>query len=256
MSNDAKLFGNAMISAIHNNQFIAQGPIGTWSDRVSKRACNRQRNTEMTLDIGGAGEYRDIVKYNAQVGRWFLRSGDDESEIEPPTMVMDLANIAPGWLLFLEGSAPNRRMDPSLGVRAPQPSDSHKRGFMVLCFSPKNLNGVAELSSGSMHLSNAIKELHSKFEEMCGEHPGKLPVVACTGTTEKPGKFGTNHKPTFEIVDWTDRPEDLPDESPVDPTEVWSGNGGAATHTPASATPTTSPPPAANKPATETEALF
>ena len=210
------------------------------------------------LDIGGTGVYRDICKFNAQAGRWYLRSGDGEDEIETPTMAMDLANLTTGWLLFLEGAAPNRRWDAVPGVRAPQPSESHKRGFMVLCFSPKNLNGVAELSSGSMHLSNAIKELHSKFEEMCGEHPGKLPVVACTGTTEKPGKFGTNHKPTFEIVDWTDRPEDLPDESPVDPTEVWSGNGGTAIHTPApaSATPTTSPPPAADKSASDTDALF
>ncbi len=141
----------------------------------------------MALNIGGSGEYRDIIKFNAQVGRWKLRSGDAEDEIETPTMVMDLANIATGWLRFLEGSAPDRRMDPAVGADAPRPSESHKRGFMVLCYSTKYFNGVAELSSGSMHISNAIKELHSKFEEMCGEHPGKLPVVACTGTTEKPG---------------------------------------------------------------------
>ena len=221
----------------------------------------------MTLDIGGAGEYRDIVKCNAKEDRWYLRSGSDESEIETPTMVMDLGNIATGWFLFLEGSPPNRRMDASLGVRAPQPTQSHKRGFMVLCYSTKFFNGVAELSSGSMHISNAIKELHSKFEEMRGEHPGKLPVVACTGTTEKPGKFGTNHKPTFEIVDWADRPEDLPDESPVDPSEIWNGSSGTPPATPAAvapARPTRAAPspeaeeqPAANdEPASKAEALF
>ncbi len=215
----------------------------------------------MTLDIGGAGEYRDIIKCNVQVGRWYLRSGDEENEIEPPTMVMDLANIAPGWLLFREGSAPDRRMDPSLGVRAPQPSESHKRGFMVLCYSPKYLNGVAELSSGSMHLSNAIKELHSKFEEMRGEHPGKLPVVECTGTTAMKDKFGTNHKPTFEIVDWADRPEDLPDESPADPSEIWNGNGGAAAPPPPRPRPADfvsdgAAKQADEKPASDSEPLF
>ncbi len=217
----------------------------------------------MALNIGGSGEYRDIVKFNAQAGRWYLRSGDGEDEIETPTMVMDLANVATGWVLFLEGSAPNRQMDASLDNPAPKPSDSHKRGFMVLCLSTKYFNGVAELSSGSMHISNAIKELHSKFEEMCGEHPGKLPVVACTGTTEKPGKFGTNHKPTFEIVDWADRPDDLPDQSPADPSEIWSGSSGTPA-APAAARPTRADhasdapakPATPNAPASKAEALF
>ncbi len=216
----------------------------------------------MALNIGGSGVYRDIVKYNAQVGRWYLKSGDEENEIETPTMAMDLANIAIGWVLFLEGSAPNRRMDASLDVPAPQPSESHKRGFMVLCYSTKYFNGVAELSSGSMHISNAINELHSKFEEMRGDHPGKLPVVTCTGTTAMKGKFGTNYRPSFEIVEWADRPEDLPDASPADPSEIWNGNGGGAAAAPprptradhASDAPAKS---AANDaPASKAEALF
>ena len=62
------------------------------------------------LDIGGAGEYRTIIKFNAQVGRWVLRGSDEENEIEKPTMVMDLANIATGWVLFLEGSAPKAEL--------------------------------------------------------------------------------------------------------------------------------------------------
>ena len=182
----------------------------------------------MALDIGSTGVYRPIVKYNAQSARWYLRSGDHETEIDLPTMVMDLENIALGWVLFLAGSAPNCRWDTTLEVRSPQPSDSHKRGFLVVCYSPKYLDGVAELSSGSMHISNSIKELYTTFEEQRGNHPGKVPVVACTGTTAVDDKFGTNHKPAFEIVDWADRPEDLPDESPVDPSEVWNGGGGVA----------------------------
>jgi len=122
---------------------------------------------------------------------------------------------------------------------------------VVLLYSTKFFNGVAELSSGSMHLSNAIKELYATFEEQRNDHPGKVPVVACTETTPMKGKFGTNHPPTLEIVEWTDRPEDLPDESPVDPTEVWSGNGGTA----APAT-TAAARPAADKSAAETEAVF
>ncbi len=157
-------------------------------------------------------------------------------------------------------------MDQSLDVEAPQPSDSHKRGFMLLCFSTKYLNGLAELSSCSIHLCNAIDELHGKFIEQRGEHPGKLPVVACTGSVEKPGKFGLNYRPLFEIVDWADRPEDLLDESPVDPSEIWNGSGGAAPATPvaAPARPTRADnasdepaiPAANDEPASKAEALF
>ena len=213
------------------------------------------------LNIGDSGNYHDIVKFNAKENRWYLRIGDEESEIDTPTMAVDLANIATGHMLFLEGSAPNRLMDPSLDVEAPKPSDSHKRGFMVLCFSTKYLNGVAELSSSSMHLSKAIKELYAAFEEQRGEHPGKVPVVACTDTTAMKGKYGTNHKPTFEIVDWADRPEDLPDVSPADPSEIWNGSGGAAA--PAArptradhASDAPAKPAANNEPASKAEALF
>ena len=179
----------------------------------------------MTLNIGGSGNYRDILKFNSKEGRWYHRSGEEENEIETPTMAMDLRNTATGWLLFLEGTAPNRRWDTSINVLSPKPSDAHKRGFLVLCYSTKYFDGVAELSSCSMHLSNAFRDLHAEFLDQCGQHIDQLPVVSCIETTAMKGKFGTNHKPTFKIVDWTDRPEDLPDESPADPSEVWSGVG-------------------------------
>ena len=182
----------------------------------------------MTLNIGGSGSFRDIIKYNAKEGRWYLRANDEETEIESPTMVMDLANIATGWMLFLEGQAPNRVMDPALGTDAPKPSEAHKRGFMELVYSTKHLNGVAEFSSCSFHLGNAIKDLHGDYLNQRDQHPGMLPVVRCRETTAIKGKFGTNHKPTFEIVDWADRPEDLPDESPSDPADVWKGGNFAA----------------------------
>ena len=51
-------------------------------------------------------------------------------------------------------------------------------------------------------------------------------------------------------MNWTDRPEDLPDEPPVDPSDVWKGGGGSGAPMQASKSP------AADKPAAETEALF
>jgi hypothetical protein len=214
---------------------------------VDQHPCSptTTRGQKMALNIGGNGNFRDIVKFNAKQGKWFHRHGDVETEIEPPTMLVDLANIVTGWLLFLEGSPPNRRWDPSINVAAPQASDSHKRGFAVLCFSKNYFGGVAELSSCSMHLCNAFKDLYAEFENQHGAHSGQLPVVSCTGTTAMNGKFGTNHKPTFQIIKWVDRPADLPDETPADPSEIWKGGSSAS-----------SEPPPAPPPGSDTDDLF
>jgi hypothetical protein len=37
-------------------------------------------------------------------------------------------------------------------------------------------------------------------------------------------KYGTNYRPTLELVKWVDRPAELPDESPVDVNDVWQGD--------------------------------
>ena len=37
-------------------------------------------------------------------------------------------------------------------------------------------------------------------------------------------KYGVNYRPRFAIVKWTPRPAELPDESPIDPADVWQGD--------------------------------
>jgi hypothetical protein len=172
------------------------------------------------LNLGG-GSFRPIVKYNASTGKWAARTAEGEYEIDAPTMVVDLANILTGWAWFMEGKAPSRQFDPSLDVQSPQPSESHKRCFMALCSLPEHFTEAAEFCSNSVHLGSAVNDLYKSFAKQRGEHAGKVPVVTCTGTIEKPGKFAVNRKPVFEITDWIERPVELPDESPADPSEVW-----------------------------------
>ena len=101
--------------------------------------------------------------------------------------------------------------------------------------------GAVEFSSASIHLSNAIRELHAAFEEQGArtENRGKVPVVSCTGSEPMKDKYGTNYRPKLEIVKWVDRPDDLPDASPVDEADVWKGAA------PASKPAQYVPPPAA-----------
>jgi hypothetical protein len=178
----------------------------------------------MALNIGGSGSTKPYCKYNAKADKWFVRSPEGgDKEIPRPTFLIDLKNIRTGWFRFLEGQAPERRIEPSLDQVAPSPGDGFKRGFVVMAFSQKFFGGAVEFGSASIHLSNAIRDIYARFEEDGGktENVGKVPVVTCTGAEPMKDKFGTNYRPKLEVVKWTDRPPELPDASPVADGDVW-----------------------------------
>jgi hypothetical protein len=177
----------------------------------------------MPLNIGASGSIKPYVKYNAKADKWLAKGEAGDVEIGRPTFVADLANIATGWLRFREGQAPERVIDPSLDRAAPCPDEGFKRGFVLHVFSGRFFGGLAELSSASIHMGNAIREVYATFEQQRGAHPGQVPVIACTGSEPMKDRYGVNYKPKLELVKWVDRPAELPDESPVEPTEVWHG---------------------------------
>ena len=74
-----------------------------------------------------------------------METGED-AEIARPTFVMDFDNIATGWMLFREGQAPERVIDPSIDQPAPSPGAEFKRGFLVMTYSPKFFGGAAEFA--------------------------------------------------------------------------------------------------------------
>lgn len=210
----------------------------------------------MGLNIGGTGNGNPYTKYNAKSDKWFVRGPDGEdAEIQRPAFVIDFDNIATGWLCFREGQAPERVMDASIDRPAPSPGEGFKRGFVVMTFSPKFFGGAAEFASASIHLSNAIKEVYVQYEIDRAGNRGKLPVIACTGSQAMKDRYGTNYRPTFQIVQWVDRPADLPDTSPVDAADIWQGNGTASApaKVPAQHMPPPAPVPAENN---LSEALF
>jgi hypothetical protein len=191
----------------------------------------------MGLNIGGTGNGKHC-KYSSKADKWIYRAADGrELGTQRPVFVIDFDNIATGWLRFREGEAPERVMDTTLKQRAPLPGDGFKRGFVVTVFSPKYFGGVAELASNSMHLSNAIKEIYAQYDSGQRANPGKLPVIACTGSRAMEDRHGTNYRPTFVINRWIDRPVELPNASPIDPADIWQGNNPAPTRTDVPARP-------------------
>ncbi len=204
------------------------------------------------LNIGG-GSIKAYTKFNAKADKWFIRGDEGDAEIGRPTFVADFSNVRTGWFRFRENQAPERLIDPSLDRSSPCPDEGFKRGFVLAVYSQKFFGGLVELSSASIHMGNAIREAYVAYEEQRGNHPGQLPVIACTGSEAMKDKYGTNYKPTLEIVKWVDRPAEVPDESPADDADVWQGQAPAqqqAMHVTPPAVPATQVPPvAAQQPA-------
>lgn len=177
----------------------------------------------MALNIGGGtGSAKVYLKFNGKAGRWSVRNLDgSENEVPNPTFIADFANIATGWMRFVEGQAPSKVMDPSTEVAAPRPSDDHKRGFVLTVYSKNVFGGAAEISGTSLGMSNAINSVYGQYLAERDANAGKVPVVECQGIDAQKGKFGTNYAPQLAIIKWADRPADLPDQSPVSPSEVY-----------------------------------
>ena len=213
-----------------------------------------------TLSIGGSASLKNYVKFNAKADKWFARGADgEEVEVQRPGFVIDLDNIATGWLLFREGQAPERVMDPSIDQPAPSPAEGFKRGFVVMTFSPKFFGGAAEFAGTSVHLSNAIKDIYAQYDAERANHRGELPVIACTGSEAMKDRYGTNYRPAFKIAQWVERPKDLPNRSPVDAADVWNGASRSAPATAKAPAQHVPPPASAPKPAAAdplSEALF
>lgn len=206
----------------------------------------------MPLHIGTTGSIKPYVKYNAKADKWFVKDTDGDVEIARPVFLADLANIATGWLRFREGQAPERVMDPALDRAATSPGEGFKRGFVLHAYSRKFFGGLVELSSASIHMGNAIREVYRVFEEQRAAHPGQVPVVACTGSEPMKDRYGVNYRPTLELTKWVERPAELPDESPLAPEEL--GHGAEASPRPQAApvpppTAPTAPPASATAPA-------
>lgn len=193
----------------------------------------------------GGGDFTPVVKFDARAGRMFRVDREQDgggnwntNNVEITngfTAVMDLENIEVGWLLFAAGVAPQLTLV-KLGQPLPaRPSDQHKQGFRMLMKLGKSSGGdVREIAATSKAVLGAVDDLHTAYEAQKAANPGKLPVVALTGSkaivSTGKGQSSTNYAPIFEIQKWVDRPAEL-------------GGAGGATQQEAAPPP---PPPAAS----------
>lgn len=178
----------------------------------------------LQTESGGGGDFNKVVKFDARAGRMFRVDREQDGggtwntenvEITNGfTAIMDLENIEVGWCLFAAGVAPQLSLV-KLGEALPaRPSDQHKQGFRMLMKLGKSSGGdIREIAATSKAVLGSVDELHNAYEAGKAANPGKLPVVALTGSkaivSTGKGQSSTNYAPIFEITKWVDRPAEL-----------------------------------------------
>jgi hypothetical protein len=78
-------------------------------------------------------------------------------------------------------------------------------------------------ASSSAALWEGVSTLHDDYLKDAPDHPGELPVVVLAETRQRKTGNSTNFVPVFEIVDWVQRPADLPGPLPQSPSKLKSG---------------------------------
>jgi hypothetical protein len=178
----------------------------------------------LQTEAGGGENFLPVVKYDARAGRVFRIdrhqdsagnwSSDDVDITSTFQGAFDLGAIEVGWVYFVAGQGPSWALVP-LGQPLPaRPSETHKQCFRLKVKLGKACGGdVREFASQAKSVIGAVDKLHDAYTAGLKANPGKVPVVAMTGTTAikstGKGQTSTNYAPIFEIKSWVDRPADF-----------------------------------------------
>lgn len=176
----------------------------------------------MQSTSGDGGDFKVYVKYNAKAGRWYTKEDKPDSEdfeVADMTAVFDFASLKTGWFLFAPGVAPVKQLNDELRHWAVKPSPDFKQGFQIDVFSNKNLLGVREFASTAGAVIEAMNNVYDDYDNSPESKAGKLPIVKCVSVKPIVNKHGTNYQPVLEIMGWVDRPAELTEKAPAEPTQ-------------------------------------
>jgi len=175
----------------------------------------------MKFDTSGTGrKYIPFVKFDAKSGDFLIVNSVpqsdgtwEKSEIElklPTHAVCDFANIEIGWIGFIDGKF--EHVMAKAGEKMPAcPSQEHKQGIRLRMFFKEH--GLREFTHTSKNVLRVIDAIHTEFEAGAAANPGKLPVIAITGTETikmqtKQGELRFK-VPAMEIAKWVEMPVEM-----------------------------------------------
>jgi hypothetical protein len=171
------------------------------------------------------GDFIPIVKYDSRAGRFFRVdrvqdfNGYNNEQVDIThnfRAVVDFENVEVGWINFPQGGAPSFMLVPMGTQLPPRPTPDYKNGlrFMLkldtVCGGDKK---VREIAGTAKAFLGGVEQVFGEYLRQKGSNPGKLPVLALTGTmpieTGTGSKKSTNYRPSFRIEGWVNRPADL-----------------------------------------------
>jgi hypothetical protein len=173
------------------------------------------------FDTSGSGQkFLPVVSYDARSGDMTITNREPQSdgtwekvevEVKYPThAICDLANIEIGWSAFADGKY-NSVYAKAGGKTPARPTAEHKQAIRLRMFFKEH--GLREFKSSSVSVLRVIDAIHTQALDQQAANPGKMPVVAITGTESikiqtKQGeaKFKI---PVMEIVKWVESPPEL-----------------------------------------------
>lgn len=168
-----------------------------------------------------------FIKYDARGGHVFRAdknidgSADNVNITRAFKAVFDIDNFEHGFIEFSEaGVAPRFALAHNSQPEPSKPEGKFKKGIRVRLRLNKDCGGdVREFSSAAQSVVEAFGKLVDDYDTGVVDNVGKLPVVVLgepvqiTSNIKQPSGAtmkATNYAPTFQIVGWVTRPEDLP----------------------------------------------
>jgi hypothetical protein len=172
----------------------------------------------------GASGFMPIIKYDARSGEFSLQDRVQKdgswTNVQTPLAelraIFDLEMAERGWINFPKAAAPEMLMVPAGEDPGEAPSKDHREGFRLIVkvlADDERDSSVREFLSTAIAAWAAVDRLHDVYERDADKHAGQLPVVELVDVIEIKNASGTSFQPALQIVDWVDRPADMPKAS-------------------------------------------
>jgi hypothetical protein len=197
------------------------------------------------LNVPKAGDFADIIKYDARAGRLFRVDFDQVANTKvnvdittpAPKFALDFGSMQVGYIKFTS-DGPDFKTVPLGSALPDQPQDKddknrrlYRAGFKIAVYG-RALNGIREWASTATCVLDVIDDLHKKFLAASQAAAGQIPIVEMTKTIPltfgKGTRASTNYAPCFVIAGWTDRVPEMGPRTVPAPTKL-NGNGTGAT---------------------------
>ena len=158
----------------------------------------------MSIDLGlTGGDGGSYIRYNASTGTWQV----DGEAIQMGQFLLDPNSLRTGWGKIVAGMGPDWSWDERPGVKGPQPSDEHKRGFSLQLYSKSF--GQREWSTNSAGSNKGLTAIWGEVSDQAAANPGKVPVLKFLGATPTSIGKGMTQVPNFKLEKWIDPPADF-----------------------------------------------